>query len=40
MREMNTKKDLHLLPDIFDILFSLRDSWQKIAKLQYTSVVS
>ena len=32
LREMNAKKDLSLLPDVLDILGSLRDTWGKIAK--------
>lgn len=32
LREMNRKKDLNPLPDVLDILTSLRDTWQKVAK--------
>jgi len=35
MREMNTKKDLGQLPDVLDILGSLRDTWQQVAKPHY-----
>lgn len=35
MREMNSKKDISLLPDVLDILASLRDTWQKIARPRY-----
>lgn len=31
IREMNVKKDLRLLPDVLDILLSLRDTWNKIS---------
>jgi len=37
IRQMNVKKDTSLLPDILDILASLRDTWQKIASLRYIS---
>jgi flagellar protein FliS len=42
MREMNIKKDLSLLPDVLDILSSMRDTWQTISKSTpgYTSEVS
>ncbi len=42
IREMNAKKDLSQLSDVLDILVSLRDTWQKIAKpcLAYTPEVS
>lgn len=35
LREMNIKKDLSLLPDVLEILMSMRDTWQKIAKAPY-----
>lgn len=35
VREMNTKKDLSLLPDVLDILTSLRDTWEKVAKPRF-----
>lgn len=31
IREMNMKKDLRQLPDILEILVSLRDTWEKAA---------
>ena len=40
IREMNLKKDLTLLPDILDILNSMRDTWQRISKSSYTSAAS
>jgi flagellar secretion chaperone FliS len=35
LREMNIKKDLSLLPDVLEILLSMRDTWQKISKSPY-----
>lgn len=35
LREMNIKKDLSLLPDVLDILTSMRDTWQRISKSSY-----
>lgn len=32
IREMNIKKDLSLLPDVLDMLTSLRDTWQQVAR--------
>jgi flagellar protein FliS len=32
IREMNIKKDLARLPDILEILGSLRDTWEQIAR--------
>lgn len=32
IREMNMKKDLKQLPDVLDILTSMRDTWQQISK--------
>lgn len=42
LREMNIKKDLSLLPDVLEILVSMRDTWQRITKSSYgpTSEVS
>lgn len=42
IREMNIKKDLSLLPDVIEILSSMRDTWQSISKASYsvTSEVS
>jgi flagellar secretion chaperone FliS len=41
-REMNIKKDLTSLPDVLDILVTLRDAWQQISKssLGYNAEVS
>ncbi len=36
MREMNTKKDLTLLPEVLEILSSMRDTWQMISKTSYS----
>jgi flagellar protein FliS len=36
IREMNIKKDLSLLPDVLDILSSMRDTWQQISKASYS----
>lgn len=36
IRDMNIKKDLKLLPDVLDILCSMRDTWQMISKSSYT----
>lgn len=36
IREMNIKKDLSLLPDVLEILSSMRDTWQVIAKAPLT----
>lgn len=33
--EMNIKKDLSPLPDILEILSSMRDTWQQISKAPY-----
>lgn len=35
MREMNIKKDFSFLPDVLDILTSMRDTWQTISKASY-----
>jgi flagellar protein FliS len=35
IREMNIKKDLSLLPDVLEILSSMRDTWQTISKASY-----
>ncbi|SHH84115.1 flagellar protein FliS [Sporobacter termitidis DSM 10068] len=35
LRDMNIKKDLTLLPDMLDILTSIRDTWQQISKSSY-----
>lgn len=35
LREMNFKKDLSLMPDVLDILISMRDTWQLISKSSY-----
>lgn len=35
LREMNIKKDLSLMPDVLDILTSMRDTWQLISKSSY-----
>lgn len=35
MREMNVKKDLSILPEVLDILVSLRDTWQKVARPRF-----
>jgi flagellar protein FliS len=35
LREMNVKKDLSLLPDVLEILTSMRDTWQQISKSPY-----
>ena len=32
LREMNLKKDLSLLPDVLEILTSMRDTWRRISK--------
>ena len=42
LRDMNIKKDLSLLPDVLEMLTSLRDTWQQISKSSYgaTSEVS
>ena len=36
LREMNLKKDLTLLPDVLEILTSMRDTWRKISRSAYT----
>lgn len=36
LREMNTKKDLSKLPEIVEILTSIRDTWQQVAKPNYS----
>jgi flagellar protein FliS len=36
IREMNTKKDIKLLPDVLEILSSMRDTWHQISKTSYT----
>ncbi len=36
LREMNTKKDLSKLPEIIEILTSQRDTWQQVAKPNYS----
>ncbi len=36
IREMNIKKDIKLLPDVLDILYSMRDTWQNISKSAYS----
>jgi flagellin-specific chaperone FliS len=33
---MNIKKDLTLLPDVLEILSSMRNTWQQISKASYT----
>jgi flagellar protein FliS len=35
LREMNVKKDITLLPDVLEILTSMRDTWRKISKTSY-----
>jgi flagellar protein FliS len=42
IREMNIKKDLTLLPDVLDIIASIRDTWKQISKspMNCTSEVS
>ena len=35
LRDMNIMKDLTLLPDVLDILASMRDTWQRISKSSY-----
>jgi flagellar protein FliS len=42
MREMNIKKDLTLLPDVLDIISSIRDTWTQISRppMNCTSEVS
>ncbi len=35
-REMNIKKDLSRLPETLEILTSLRDTWQQVAKPNYS----
>ncbi|NLT13239.1 MAG: flagellar export chaperone FliS [Clostridiales bacterium] len=35
IREMNIKKDLSPLPDVLEILSSMRDTWQQISKTSY-----
>jgi flagellar secretion chaperone FliS len=35
LREMNVKKDLSLLPDIIELLTSMRNTWQQISKSPY-----
>ncbi|HHU22283.1 MAG TPA: flagellar export chaperone FliS [Clostridiales bacterium] len=35
IREMNIKKDLSQLPDVLEILSSLRDTWEQIARPNY-----
>lgn len=32
LREMNAKKDLEKLPEVLNILVSIRDTWQQISK--------
>jgi flagellar protein FliS len=32
IREMNIKKDMTQLPDVLDIIASIRDTWQQISK--------
>lgn len=36
IRNMNIKKDLTQLPDILEILTSMRDTWQTISKSSYS----
>ncbi len=36
IREINIKKDISLLPDVLDILSSMRNTWQQISKASYT----
>jgi flagellar protein FliS len=36
IREINVKKDLTLLPDVLEILCSMRDTWQLISKASYS----
>jgi flagellar protein FliS len=35
IREMNVKKDLSLLPEVLEILSSMRDTWRQISKAPY-----
>ncbi|MEL4106708.1 flagellar export chaperone FliS [Oscillospiraceae bacterium CM] len=35
LREMNSRKDLSLMPDVLEILTAMRDTWEKIAKAPY-----
>ena len=35
-REINLKKDITKLPEILEILASLRDTWQQVAKPNYS----
>jgi flagellar secretion chaperone FliS len=35
VREVNVKKDLTLLPDLLDILTSMRDTWTQVSKAAY-----
>lgn len=35
IRDMNIKKDLSPLPDVLEILSSIRDTWQQISKAPY-----
>jgi len=35
VRTMNTKKDIDMLPGVLDILTSLRDTWQTVAKTRF-----
>lgn len=36
IRGMNIKKDLSPLPDVLEILSSMRDTWQQISKASYS----
>lgn len=36
IREMNIKKNLSQLPDVLEILYSMRDTWQSLSKAAYT----
>lgn len=35
LREMNIRKDFSLMPDILEVLTSMRDTWQLISKAPY-----
>lgn len=35
VRGMNVRKDLSLLPDVLDILVSLRDTWEQVARPRF-----
>lgn len=36
IREMNITKDLTPLPDVLEILSSMRDTWQQVSKASYS----